>query len=130
MYTQTYASDANLYIHAKVIDVDPGYPDERVDIGSQNFSWGSLEYNRELGLDLGPAQNTIIKSVAATVQSDLRAPPPGLADNERQAGYPLLVVRPKTQANAPLTGCAVLPPSCDERLHSLGPPVLEAGHPL
>jgi len=75
-HVRTYASNANLYIHAKVIDVDPGYPDERVDIGSQNFSWGSLEYNRELGLDLGPAQNTIIKSVAATVQSDFAGATP------------------------------------------------------
>ncbi len=61
---------ANLYIHAKVIDVDPGYPDEQLDIGSQNFSWTSLEYNRELGLDLGPAQAGIVNSVAATVRSD------------------------------------------------------------
>ncbi len=52
-HVSTYASNANLYIHAKVIDVDPGYPDEQLDIGSQNFSWASLEYNRELGLDLG-----------------------------------------------------------------------------
>jgi cardiolipin synthase len=69
-HVSTYASNANLYIHAKVIDVDPGYPDEQLDLGSQNFSWASLEYNRELGLDLGPAQAGIVDSVAATVRSD------------------------------------------------------------
>jgi cardiolipin synthase A/B len=70
VHVRTYAANAPLYIHAKVIDVDPGYPDEQLDLGSQNFSWASLEYNRELGLDLGPAEAGIIKSVAATVRSD------------------------------------------------------------
>jgi cardiolipin synthase A/B len=70
VHVSTYAPSANLYIHAKVVDVDPGYPDEQLDIGSQNFSWTSLEYNRELGLDLGPAQAGIISGVAATVRSD------------------------------------------------------------
>jgi cardiolipin synthase A/B len=69
-HVSTYAPSANLYIHAKVIDVDPGYPDEQLDLGSQNFSWSSLQYNRELGVDLGPAQAGIISSVAATVRSD------------------------------------------------------------
>jgi phosphatidylserine/phosphatidylglycerophosphate/cardiolipin synthase-like enzyme len=70
VHVRTYAASANLYIHAKVIDVDPGYPDEQLVIGSQNFSWASLQYNRELGLDLGPAQASIIDAVAATVRSD------------------------------------------------------------
>jgi phosphatidylserine/phosphatidylglycerophosphate/cardiolipin synthase-like enzyme len=70
VHVHTYAADAGLYIHAKVIDVDPGLPDERLVIGSQNFSWASLQYNRELSLDLGPRQAGIIQSVAATVRSD------------------------------------------------------------
>ena len=70
VHVSTYTPNADLYIHAKVIDVDPGYPDEQLDVGSQNFSWGSLQYNRELGLDLGPAQAGIIESVADTVRSD------------------------------------------------------------
>jgi phosphatidylserine/phosphatidylglycerophosphate/cardiolipin synthase-like enzyme len=70
VHVRTYAASANLYIHAKVIDVDPGYPDEQLVIGSQNFSWASLQYNRELGLDLGPAQAPIIGAVTATVRSD------------------------------------------------------------
>jgi phosphatidylserine/phosphatidylglycerophosphate/cardiolipin synthase-like enzyme len=70
VHVRTYAADANLYIHAKVIDDDPGYADEQVDIGSQNFSWASLQYNRELGVDLGPGQAGIIADVAATVSRD------------------------------------------------------------
>lgn len=65
---RTYAENARLYIHAKVIDVDPGYSDAAVDIGSQNFSWTSLQYNRELGVILhDPA---IEKAIAHTVAHD------------------------------------------------------------
>lgn len=70
VHLATYSASADLYIHAKVIDVDPGYPDEQLEVGSQNFSWASLQYNRELGLDLGPAEAGIVQSVAATVRSD------------------------------------------------------------
>jgi len=70
VHLRTYTADASLYIHAKLIDIDPGYPDEELDIGSQNFSWASLEYNRELGIELGPAEDNIVKSVAATVRAD------------------------------------------------------------
>ncbi len=45
---RTYASTANLYIHAKMILVD----DHLAFIGSENFSPPSLEANRELGLTL------------------------------------------------------------------------------
>ena len=76
VHVRTYAANAALYIHAKVIDVDPGYPHEQLELGSQNFSWASLEYNRELGLDLGPAQAGIVKSVAATVRSDFAGATP------------------------------------------------------
>ncbi len=76
VHVRTYSPDASLYIHAKVIDVDPGYPDEQLEIGSQNFSWASLQYNRELGLDLGRAQAGIVQSVAATVRSDFAAGEP------------------------------------------------------
>ena len=75
-HVRTYSPDASLYVHAKVIVVDPGYADERLDLGSQNFSWSSLEYNRELGLVLGPAQAPLIASVAATVRSDFAAASP------------------------------------------------------
>ncbi|HET9092470.1 MAG TPA: phospholipase D-like domain-containing protein, partial [Acidimicrobiales bacterium] len=65
---RTYAWTARLYIHAKVIDVDPGYGDGQVDIGSQNFSWASLEYNRELGVVLHDA--AIEQAVEKTVALD------------------------------------------------------------
>jgi phosphatidylserine/phosphatidylglycerophosphate/cardiolipin synthase-like enzyme len=43
---RTYAPDAALYIHAKAIVAD----DRTAFVGSQNFSWTSLERNRELGV--------------------------------------------------------------------------------
>jgi cardiolipin synthase A/B len=76
VHVRTYAPTARVYIHAKVIAVDPGFADEQLEVGSQNFSWASLEYNRELGLDLGPADAGIVKSVAATVRSDFAGATP------------------------------------------------------
>jgi phosphatidylserine/phosphatidylglycerophosphate/cardiolipin synthase-like enzyme len=76
VHVRTYSPNAALYIHAKVIVVDPGYTDEQLELGSQNFSWASLEYNRELGLDLGPAHAAIVNSVAATVRSDFAGATP------------------------------------------------------
>jgi len=38
------------YVHAKVVDVDPGRATARVFVGSENFSVASLVYNRELGI--------------------------------------------------------------------------------
>jgi cardiolipin synthase A/B len=46
----TYKADAALYIHAKVIVADQGLADQRVFIGSENFSATSLDDNRELGI--------------------------------------------------------------------------------
>ena len=76
VHVRTYSPDASLYIHAKVVVVDAGYPDQQLEMGSQNFSWGSLQYNRELGLDLGPAQAEVVDSVAATVRSDFAGAKP------------------------------------------------------
>ncbi len=76
VHVRTYSASARLYIHAKVIAVDPGFADEQLEVGSQNFSWASLEYNRELGLDLGPADAGVINSVAATVRSDFAGATP------------------------------------------------------
>lgn len=75
-HVRTYSPDASLYVHAKVIDVDPGYPDQQLDLGSQNFSWSSLEYNRELGIDLGRSESAIVSSVAATVRADFAGASP------------------------------------------------------
>lgn len=79
VHVRTYSPDADLYIHAKVIDVDPGYADEQLELGSQNFSWASLQYNRELGVDLGAAEADIVDSVASTVRSDFAGGEPWTA---------------------------------------------------
>lgn len=51
VHVRTYAPSAALYIHAKAIVSDDGYPDAKAFLGSQNFSIASLEYNRELGIE-------------------------------------------------------------------------------
>ena len=45
VHVRTYSASAPLYIHAKMI-----LTSSRVFLGSQNFSYTSLERNRELGL--------------------------------------------------------------------------------
>jgi cardiolipin synthase A/B len=63
-HVRTYAPDASLYIHAKMILVDG----RRAFLGSQNFSAGSLDDNRELGIivSAGP----VIRSLKGTFASD------------------------------------------------------------
>jgi cardiolipin synthase A/B len=66
----TYAQNANLYIHAKVIIADSGQQSARAFIGSENFSDASLNGNRELGLItsdptvVGPAVTTLDRDFA------------------------------------------------------------------
>ncbi|MGB9112409.1 MAG: phospholipase D-like domain-containing protein [Acidimicrobiales bacterium] len=62
-----YSSNA-LYIHAKVVDVDPGYADQRVFVGSENFSVASLLYNRELGIIT--SNRAVVKTLASMVERD------------------------------------------------------------
>jgi phosphatidylserine/phosphatidylglycerophosphate/cardiolipin synthase-like enzyme len=65
VHVRTYASSSKvLYIHAKMILVDGA----RAFVGSENFSAGSLDDNRELGLIL--SQPDIIASLARTFASD------------------------------------------------------------
>jgi phosphatidylserine/phosphatidylglycerophosphate/cardiolipin synthase-like enzyme len=64
----TYASTAPLYIHAKVILADYGYPTASVFQGSENFSSASLTRNRELGLIIDDI--SIMASLDATMTSD------------------------------------------------------------
>ncbi|RNI17975.1 hypothetical protein EFY87_18750 [Flexivirga caeni] len=47
---KTYTSSTGYYIHAKAIVVDDGTANQRVFLGSENFSNNSLNDNRELGL--------------------------------------------------------------------------------
>jgi cardiolipin synthase len=68
-HVHLYADTAgSLSIHAKTIVADAGLPDQRVLVGSENFSTASLDYNRELGiLTADPA---VVAGVAATLASD------------------------------------------------------------
>jgi cardiolipin synthase len=63
-----YHGETPIYIHAKVISVDAGQPDQRAFIGSENFSTSSLVYNRELGLIT--ANTAILTPLNATLASD------------------------------------------------------------
>lgn len=65
-----YDPDAPLYIHAKVILADYGTASQKLFIGSQNFSYNSLDKNRELGLMVtAPA---ILSSVNAILAKDFQ----------------------------------------------------------
>jgi phosphatidylserine/phosphatidylglycerophosphate/cardiolipin synthase-like enzyme len=47
-----YSSSTGLYIHAKDVVADAGLPDQTVEVGSMNYTAGSLKNNRELGVIL------------------------------------------------------------------------------
>jgi len=71
-HVHTYADedDAPLYIHAKMIVVDEGSADARAFVGSENFSKGSLDENRELGIITADSQ--IIARLLKTFTADWR----------------------------------------------------------
>ncbi len=60
----TFSGKKNLYIHAKVIVADGNY----AYVGSQNFSFNSLNKNRELGIFLGDQKN--VTSIENTFSKD------------------------------------------------------------
>jgi cardiolipin synthase A/B len=66
VHVRTYAPDASLYIHAKVVVAD----EATLFLGSQNFSASSLDYNRELGIVttdtslVGPVDQTVAADFA------------------------------------------------------------------
>lgn len=64
VHVRTYAEDASLYIHAKVIVADGA----RAFVGSENFSVSSLEYNRELGIIL--TERALVASLSKTLLQD------------------------------------------------------------
>jgi cardiolipin synthase len=70
VHVRTLAADASVYIHAKMILVDG----RRVFLGSQNFSTGSLQDNRELGIII--AVPAIIGSLHSTFAGDYDAARP------------------------------------------------------
>jgi phosphatidylserine/phosphatidylglycerophosphate/cardiolipin synthase-like enzyme len=73
---RTYADDASapLYIHAKVIVADGSSAGARAFVGSENFSAGSLDNNRELGIMISDPE--IIKSLMKTFVADWRGATP------------------------------------------------------
>jgi phosphatidylserine/phosphatidylglycerophosphate/cardiolipin synthase-like enzyme len=68
VHVVTYARDASLYIHAKVILADYGASGASVFVGSENFSQASLTENRELGIVTTNA--AILSSIHTTLASD------------------------------------------------------------
>lgn len=65
-----YEPDAPLYIHAKVILADAGTANQVLFLGSQNFSFDSLNKNRELGVTL--TAPPILSLVAETLAKDFQ----------------------------------------------------------
>jgi cardiolipin synthase len=65
---RTYAANASLYIHAKVVVADAGTTRQRAFVGSENFSNASLNSNRELGIETTDA--AIVAGLTTTVNSD------------------------------------------------------------
>lgn len=65
---RTYAYDATPYIHAKVVVADGGLASQLMFVGSENFSYASLAYNRELGLLTRDGR--LIAPVARAVRAD------------------------------------------------------------
>jgi cardiolipin synthase len=74
VHVSTYAEDASLYIHAKVILADYGTSAARVFVGSENFSNASLNENRELGLIL--TDSAVLTSIHTSLTSDFTGATP------------------------------------------------------
>ena len=77
VHVRTYQQNASLYIHAKMILVDG----RRAFLGSQNFSAGSLDDNRELGIVLDAG--AIIRSLQGTFAGDYSHATPFRAPGHR-----------------------------------------------
>ena len=95
VHVRTYKQDASLYIHAKMILVDG----HRVFLGSQNFSAGSLDDNRELGIIL--STGAIIRSLEGTFGGDYAHATPF-----RTSGHST-TSKPKPKPSAPPQTCSV-----------------------
>jgi phosphatidylserine/phosphatidylglycerophosphate/cardiolipin synthase-like enzyme len=74
VHIATYAEDASLYIHAKVIVADYGRSTGEAFLGSENFSSYSLNSNRELGLLTNQA--SVLSSLESTLTSDYKGGTP------------------------------------------------------
>ena len=70
----TYTGETPIYIHAKAIVADAGQSDQKVYVGSENFSSASLTENRELGIIT--TNSAILSSVNSTLTSDFNGATP------------------------------------------------------
>lgn len=68
VHVRASSFSADPYIHAKVIVADAGLPGAALFLGSENFSYASLDDNRELGLRT--TDRPLIAGVARTVRAD------------------------------------------------------------
>jgi cardiolipin synthase A/B len=74
-HVRTYPDSSDvIYIHAKAIVADAGYSDERVFVGSENFSAASLRRNRELGI--ATRQHAVIAAISAVLAQDFAGATP------------------------------------------------------
>jgi phosphatidylserine/phosphatidylglycerophosphate/cardiolipin synthase-like enzyme len=77
-HVSTYADSSSvIYIHAKAIVADSGLPDERVFVGSENFSAASLRHNRELGIVT--TQHAVVAAMSAVLSRDFAGATPRTA---------------------------------------------------
>ena len=97
VHVRTYKPDASLYIHAKMILVDG----RRAFLGSQNFSAGSLDDNRELGIIL--STGAIIRSLEGTFAGDYAHATPFRTSRHTTTSTP----KPKPSPPAPQQTCSV-----------------------
>jgi hypothetical protein len=84
-----YSSTTGFYIHAKTVIADSGYSDAKAFVGSENFSSGSLNNNRELGVIT--TQSSIISGLETTFEGDFSG-----SDNNKVS-----IFSPGTQTTAP-----------------------------
>jgi phosphatidylserine/phosphatidylglycerophosphate/cardiolipin synthase-like enzyme len=69
VHVHTYPNSSSvLYIHAKAVVADAGRADQRMFVGSENFSTASLRHNRELGI--ATTQAAVISAISATLARD------------------------------------------------------------
>lgn len=101
VHVRTYKQDISLYIHAKMILVDG----RRVFLGSQNFSAGSLDDNRELGIIL--TSGAIIRSLERTFARDYAHATPFRTPGRSNTPKPKPKPSPKPSPPAPQQTCSV-----------------------
>lgn len=87
-----------MYLHAKMVYLDlPGWRNDQVFLGSQNFSETSLVQNRELGVRLSRAEGTLSVASAAKLLSTFRKD--FAYEGANVPGCPVVAVSPQNTWN-------------------------------